>query len=305
MSIGIIVNPRKPEIKKQLQNLDSWIGENRAQAGFYLCGYDSKYLPEKLQNIEQKGEDWLYANCSLLITLGGDGTILRTVARLDSSETKILGVNLGGLGFLANTPPDRMLEHISEFLADNYEVDTRSMLRCKINGQESFSAFNDVIIDKAGFSRVIQIDTKVDGKHLNSYIADGLVVSTPSGSTGYSLSAGGPIVVPHTNAIVINPICPHSLTNRPVVIPDNYDIKIRVFTEHESFNIMRDGMLRGAYPSGTRLVIRKSKRTVSFVKMKSQNFFRTISRKLRWGEDFRDKKRWTYQKDDNTGTTGN
>lgn len=172
------------------------------------------------------------------------------------------------------------------------------MLQCKINGSKtSFTALNDIVIDKAGFSRVIQIDTKINGKLLNSYIGDGLIVSTPTGSTGHSLSAGGPILTPNTKVFVLNPICPHSLTNRPVVISDNSEIIIQVWTESASFNILRDGENQGEYTSGTKIQIKKSHLTIEFIQSKSHNFLNTLRKKLRWGGDFRNKNRWTYQKE--------
>lgn len=210
----------------------------------------------------------------------------------------VLGVNLGGLGFLANTPPEKLLHHVENYLSGNYVVDERTMLCCKIAGTSNkFVALNDIVIDKAGFSRVIQIDTKIDGELLNSYIADGLIISTPTGSTGYSLSAGGPIVPPHTNVFVLNPICPHSLTNRPIVIDDNSEITVQVWTESESFNLMRDGEKKGNFPSGEKFLIKKSPTRARFIQTKSQNFFKILSKKLSWGGDFRNKKRWTYQKE--------
>ncbi len=191
-----------------------------------------------------------------------------------------------------------MTGHLDQVIAGQYYVDERTLLALRQNGsKQTFAALNDIVIDKAGFSRVIQMDVKIDGRALNSYIADGLIISTPTGSTGYSLSAGGPIVAPHSNVISLNPICPHSLTNRPVIIPDDCEITIQVWTEHDSFNIIRDGVQHGSYESGSRFVIKKSKRKVYFIKMKSQNFFKTLSKKLSWGEDFRNKKRWTYQKE--------
>lgn len=234
----------------------------------------------------------------MIITLGGDGTLLRAASKLEKGSIKILGVNLGGLGFLANTSPANFISQIENYITGDYLIDERAMLYCTINGvKESFTALNDIVIDKAGFSRVIQIDAKINGNLLNSYIADGLIVSTPTGSTGYSLSAGGPILTPNTNVFVLNPICPHSLTNRPMVIADDNEISIQVWTESSSFNVLRDGTKQGEFSSGTKIQIRKSPYKIEFIQNKSHNFFKTLSKKLSWGGDFRNKKRWTYQKD--------
>ncbi len=296
--IGIIVNPRKDNVSSILENLDEWVSKFKDQASFWLCTNNSPYVKAEFTQFHISTEKEILSNADIIVTLGGDGTILRTVAKLSENSPQFLGVNLGGLGFLADTTADKLTEHLENVLMGQYYLDERTLIAIRQNGyKKKLIALNDIVIDKAGFARVIQIDVKINGKTLNSYIGDGLIVSTPTGSTGYSLSAGGPIIAPHSKVIVLNPICPHSLTNRPVVVSDDAEISIQVWTEHNSFNIIRDGQSQGSYPSGSRFVIKKSKKNVPFIKMKSQNFFKTLSKKLSWGEDFRNKKRWTYQKE--------
>jgi len=296
--IGIIVNPRKDNVDSVLKTFDNWASKFKDQLSFLLCTNDSPYVDTKFEHFQLATEIEILKLAEIIVTLGGDGTLLRTVAKLNDSSPSFLGVNLGGLGFLADTPPEKLTEHLENVIKGQYSLDERTLINIRQNGsKQKLKALNDIVIDKAGFSRVIQIDVKIDGKTLNSYIADGLIVSTPTGSTGYSLSNGGPVVAPHSNVIVLNPICPHSLTNRPVIIPDNGEISIQVWTEHDSFSIIRDGKNQGNYPSGSRFIVKKSGKKVNFIKMKSQNFFKTLSKKLNWGEDFRNKKRWTYQKD--------
>jgi NAD+ kinase len=229
------------------------------------------------------------------LTLGGDGTILRAVQAITDKQIPILGVNLGGLGFLADTSPEKMINNLEAYLSENYFIENRIVLKCKIeNDDQTYYALNDFVIDKSGFSRVIEIITHVDENLLNSYVADGLIISTPTGSTGYSLSAGGPILVPKTNVFIINPICPHSLTNRPVVINDNSQITLQVYTEYKEMNIYRDGQFVNNYPSGILINISKASFAIKLIKMKEMSFFETLRNKLHWGEDFRDKKRWSY-----------
>jgi len=295
--IGIVVNPRKENINPILDSFNKWAGKYK-DIRFLLCTYNSKYVKKDFSNLQHTQEKKLLKTSNLIITLGGDGTLLRTTNKLNDSSVNIIGVNLGGLGFLANVPAEKLTDHVENYLKGNYTIDERTMLCCYIqNGKERFIALNDIVIDKAGFSRVIQIDAKIDGKLLNSYIADGLIISTPTGSTGYSLSAGGPIVTPHTNVFVLNPICPHSLTNRPLIVDDNSEISVQVWTESESFNLLRDGENKGSFHSGAEFIIKKSKFKVRFIQTKSQDFFKIISKKLSWGGDFRNKKRWTYQKE--------
>ncbi len=295
--VGVVLNPRKENINPPLQQLNDW-AEKRNDIQFLVCSYDSKFVQGPFPALKFVDEKTVFSKTNLLITLGGDGTILRTIANLPHYDFQIFGVNLGGLGFLAATAPNQLIQHLEKYLSGHFRIDKRAVLECRINGTgEKFKALNDIVIDKAGFSRVIQIDTKIDKHALNSYIADGMIISSPTGSTGHSLSAGGPIVVPNSAVFTINPICPHSLTNRPVIVSDTGVIDMQVYTEAESFNIFKDGQRAGSYPSGTHLSIRKFKHPVQFVEVTTQNFLRTLSNKLNWGEDFRNKKRWTYTKE--------
>lgn len=294
ITFGIIVNPRKEQVSLPLHRLNEWINTTNPPAGFILCDYNSPYVDSSYSNIQHVTERELILKADIVLTLGGDGTILRTVQAIGAQNIPILGVNLGGLGFLADTPPDAFIEHIQSFIEGKYFIEERAMLQCKVNDADDYVAFNDMVIDKAGFSRVIEIVTRIDGHLLNSYIADALILSTPSGSTGYSLSAGGPIVIPQTDVFIINPICPHSLTNRPVVVPNKSVISLKVATEHKEVNLFRDGQLVASLPSGTKFEFSKAPYKMKLVKMKEREFFEILRSKLHWGEDFRDKNRWSY-----------
>ncbi len=299
---GIYVNPRKEQVALPLEQLDNWITENNPDAQFLLCTFGSAYTKQAYRNLKICSEEEILEKADIIVTFGGDGTILSTVQSVGERQIPILGVNLGGLGFLADTPPEIFLDHIMACTEGHFLLEERALLQCTINkGEQSFFAFNDVVIDKAGFSRVIEITTFVDDHLLNSYIADALIISTPSGSTGYSLSAGGPIVIPQTNVIIINPICPHSLTNRPVVVPGEAVIRLRVATEYKEINIFRDGQLEAAVPSGTEMEITTAPFGVQLIKMKEREFFETMRSKLHWGDDFRDKKRWSYDEFEKNG----
>ncbi|HGY56719.1 MAG TPA: NAD(+) kinase [Caldithrix abyssi] len=293
--IGIIVNPRKEHVEDSLKRLADWVEQTILPVRFVLCTYDSPYVKKVYPKLPVVTEEELLREAEMIITLGGDGTILRLVHTVNSKQTPILGVNLGGLGFLAETSPHLIVEHLEAYLNNEAYIEDRILLKCEVKGANSvFYALNDIVFDKAGFSRVIEIDTHVDDNLLNSYIADALIVSTPTGSTGYSLSAGGPIVIPQTAVFVINPICPHSLTNRPVVIPDTSKIKIQVHTEYKEINIFRDGEKVHSFPTGSSFMISKAHFYARLVRMKSHSFYDTLRNKLHWGEDFRDKKRWSY-----------
>lgn len=294
-TIGIVLNPRKKQVIPLLETCDDWAERYKDKISFLLCTYDSPYIQKQYNHFSVVNEATLLKRSDLIVTLGGDGTILRTVQAVGKKEIPILGVNLGGLGFLAETSPEQLIPHMEAYLQANYFIEARSLFACHVPGKEdNYFAFNDFVIDKAGFSRVIEIMTYVNGNLLNSYVADALILSTPSGSTGYSLSAGGPIVIPETNVFLINPICPHSLTNRPVVVPNTSKITLKVYTEHKEVSLIRDGQLVKNYPSGTTLELYKADFKVRLVKVKPHSFFETLRNKLHWGEDFRDKNRWTY-----------
>lgn len=293
-TLGIIVNPRKEQITIHLHKLDNWLRSKKISVDFLLCSYESKYAEESYECIQPVTENELLKRSQMIITLGGDGTILKAFQVIGKMEIPILGINLGGLGFLADTSPDHMIHNLSSCLDGNYYLENRSVLQCQVNNNgPTVYAFNDIVIDKSGFSRVIEIITHVNHSLLNSYIADGLIISTPTGSTGYSLSAGGPIVSPQTNVFLINPICPHSLTNRPVIVADSSVITLKVFTEYKEINIYRDGQIVNSYPSGTSFQISKADFCVRLVKMKKMSFYDTLRNKLHWGDDFRNKHRWS------------
>ncbi|NOX89787.1 MAG: NAD(+) kinase [Calditrichaeota bacterium] len=297
LTIGIIVNPRKEQISIPLEILNTWKKNNKKiDIKFLLCSFESKYVHGRFSFLQSVSLQEVLDSSQLVLALGGDGTILRTVQLVNRREIPIMGVNLGGLGFLAETSPEKLTTHLENYLKGQYFIEERSLLKCHVvDTDQTFFAFNDLVVDKAGFSRVIEIVTHVDDCLLNSYIADALIISTPTGSTAYSLSAGGPIVVPETNVFIINPICPHSLTNRPVVVPDSSFIRLKVFTEFREVKLFRDGQLIQGYPSGTSFHLTKADFVVKLVKMKEKGFYDTLRNKLHWGEDFRDKKRWSYQ----------
>lgn len=295
-TIGIILNPRKKEVRAPLQALDTWLDSHYPDLEVLLCTFDSPFVRKNYRHFSMTSAEEVIKRAELIITLGGDGTILRTVQLVAGAGTPVLGVNLGGLGFLADTSPENFIEHLQSFLSGQYIIENRVMLKCHVlDSDQTFHAFNDLVIDKAGFSRVIEIVTYVDNRLLNSYIADALILSTPTGSTGYSLSAGGPIVIPETSVFLINPICPHSLTNRPVVVPDSSTIQLDVFTEFKEVNLFRDGQMVQSYPGGTSFQITRSEWQVKLIKMESRGFYETLRSKLHWGEDFRNKDRWSYK----------
>jgi NAD+ kinase len=223
----------------------------------------------------------------LIVVLGGDGTLLG-VARLVASEgTPILGVNLGGLGFLTEVTISEAQAALGRVLAGEYEVDRRIMLEAIVDRAseeipQSFQAFNDVVVSKGPLGRMLQLDVVANDTPFCSYRADGLIIATPTGSTAYALAAGGPIVYPTLDAIVLAPICPHTLSNRPVVLPDSYEIEIRVKAPDHDTTFTVDGQESSQLGPDDLIKIHRGRHVVSLIRS-AHPYFEIWRNKLRWG----------------------
>ena len=231
--------------------------------------------------------DFSLIDCA--VSVGGDGTLLELITQIKGSGTPVLGVNAGRLGFLATTPIDRSEQILQGILEKKVTFDKRSLIRLDSTGQwfgEQNFALNEFAITKRDTSSMIVIKAYIDGQLLNSYWADGLIISTPTGSTGYSLSAGGPLVMPQTNNFIITPINPHSLTVRPVVVPDNCEIRLKVEGRAKKVLISLDHR-SVSVKTGVDLVLKKESFQVNLIKLESYNYFKTLKNKLNWGLDTR------------------
>ena len=224
----------------------------------------------------------------LLIVLGGDGTLLSGARAMKSRIVPILAVNLGGLGFLSSVTLDDMYPALESVLSGSYKVSDRLRLEAQIlrGGQsvEHQTALNDAVLTKTALARMLEFDLYIDGSHVTRYRADGMIVATPTGSTAYSLAAGGPIVDPHLRAFVITPICPHMLTNRPLVIPDTSRVEIDVGTAVEGTFLTLDGQVGFQLEPGDRVAVTRSANHVLLVQPPQKSYFEILRSKLRWGE---------------------
>lgn len=223
----------------------------------------------------------------LALSIGGDGTFLRTAARVNKQNIPILGINTGRLGFLADVKETEVEDTLTEILHDEYHIEERSQLRLFTDERAFLGynyALNEIAILKRDSSSMITIHTSIDGEYLTSYEADGLVISTPTGSTAYSMSVNGPIIVPQSNSLVLSPVAPHSLNVRPLVIPDTCIISLRVESRSQYFLIALDGRSE-VFPSGIHLRVSKADHTTKVIKRKDHTFFRTLREKLMWGAD--------------------
>ncbi len=227
----------------------------------------------------------LAERADLILSFGGDGTILRTAHEVDSRGIPILGVNIGRLGFLADVDIGKILEAIDRLESGDYTLDTRLALSVAIDGEESEQqwALNDVVIARAGPAGLIAIDVVVDSTPLNRYWADGLIISTPTGSTAYSLAVGGPIVAPGSDVVILSPIAPHSLTIRPVVLPSGSVIEASVAESRHPYILAIDGQSFDARRDAMTITIRSAPHRINLVKFTDQHYFRTLRNKLSWG----------------------
>jgi NAD+ kinase len=219
---------------------------------------------------------------NLLITFGGDGTLL-SVARHAPADVPILGVNMGTLGFLTEVRVEEFPETLEHVLAGSFQTEERMTFDVAV-ADRSYRVLNDATINKSALARIVDMRVSVAGAFVSNFRADGLIVATPTGSTAYNLSAGGPIIHPAMSAIVITPICPHMLTNRPIVLPDGLDVEIRIATEHQEIFLTLDGQEGLPLTAADTVRVRKSATSVRLVRTGEKSYFDVLRAKLKWGE---------------------
>lgn len=233
-----------------------------------------------------EGDDF---DADMVLSMGGDGTFLKAASHVGSKNIPILGINTGRLGFLADVSPEEMEATFEDLFNRNYKIEDRSVLQVISQGQPIKGnpfGLNEIAILKRDSSSMITIHTSINGAYLTTYQADGLVIATPTGSTAYSLSIGGPVIVPHSNTIAITPVAPHSLNVRPIVINDDWEITLDVESRSHNFLVAIDGRSETCR-EGSRLTIRKADYHIKVVKRTNHIFFHTLRDKMMWGADSR------------------
>jgi len=223
----------------------------------------------------------------VIVVFGGDGTMLSVARLVGDYDCPILGANLGSLGFLTEVTLDHLYRNLTDLLEGNYQVESRCMLLAQIirpdGTEDTFHALNDVVINKSALARVITVDAYFDGHFIASFVADGLIVSTPTGSTAYNLSAGGPIVYPSLESIVITPICPHTLTNRPLIVPPAAKVRF-VLRSGEDVMITVDGQVGVEFHTGDQIVCTQSPQKTRLIRSGKKSFFDVLREKLNWAK---------------------
>lgn len=285
--VGIVVKPHQPDALQKICDLAEWLDAR----GIVLAGGPA-IERERIEHqtgcaVESIDEHKLAASVDLILVLGGDGTMIATARMNGDTEVPVLGVNYGGLGYLAEIRIEELYSALESILAGQYAVERRVMLSIQmLRGDDEVTSnrvLNDVVINKSALARILEIEAYLNEQFVNSFRADGLIVSTPTGSTAYNLSAGGPVIYPTMNAIVLTPICPFTLSNRPIVVPDDSIIELRLKTELEECALTLDGQVGFPLIAGDRVMIRKSRTTFNLVQPMNRNYFDVLRDKLRWG----------------------
>lgn len=278
--LGIITKPSEPRAAELAALIARWAAER--EINLFVNDRVTDLPPGTFSASARE----IAGNCDLLIVLGGDGTMISTARLVAGRGTQVLGINLGTLGYLTEFAAEEAIPALEYVIRGNYEVDKRMMLDWRVlrDGDQvgAGTALNDVVLNKSALARIIDIDCWVGTHYVTGYRADGLIVATPTGSTAYNLSAGGPIIARGAEAISICPICPHTLTNRPLVLPFDVEIKLQMNTREQEVMLTSDGQTGLPLMDADKVEIRKSEKTFNTVCSKDRDYFEILRSKLKW-----------------------
>ena len=290
MLIGIIANITKENVfevvssfteKLKKEKIDYMLTKSIVEnKGHFKLQIDENFIAE---------DNELYKKSDIIISIGGDGTMLATAFKAFEFDKPVLGLNLGKLGFLVETDVSQIESVINLIKEKKYTIEERMVLSatCDVAGSDKLIAVNDLVIEKGGYPKMIELTAWVDDEYVTTFSADGLIIATPTGSTGYSLSTGGPIVAPTTKAITLSPISPHSLTVKPIVLSSEQVIKLRADSPHKEIQVSCDGQRVSYLPPPLEILIKKSDRSLKLIKTSLTTYFETLRNKLLWGIDVR------------------
>jgi NAD+ kinase len=279
---GIVVKPNKPDAIRLAKEVIEWLGKREVQV--YVEEAVAPAIPHSHSCPRSEISQWV----DFLIVLGGDGTLLSAARDMKGENVPILGVNLGGLGFLTETTLQELYPILERILEGRIETEKRMKLCATVlRGGErvgEYSVLNDVVISKSVLARIINLRNSINGAYVTTYRGDGVIVSTPTGSTAYALAAGGPIIYPSMDSILITPICPHALTNRPLLIPDRATVEFTLESEDSAVQLTLDGQVGCALNPFDQVVVTKAQDYVFFIKSPFKDYFQILRTKFKWGE---------------------
>jgi len=281
-SIGIVAKIHDPRCGKVAGDLVSWV------TGKGMTPLVEERLAAHLGTGEGSKGFEIAAKADLVVVLGGDGTLISVARLMVEREVPIVGVNLGSLGFLTEITLGEMYDLLEKFLSGEYGISERMMLQAQIvRNRETIATYrvlNDVVINKGALARIIDLETMIDGNYLTRFRSDGLIISTPTGSTGYSLAAQGPVVHPSLDCLLVTPICPHTLTNRPIVVGGDSSLEVRLQSKDEDVFLTLDGQVKLDLESGDTIVVNKAACRTRLVVSSTKDYYEVLRAKLKWGE---------------------
>ena len=282
-TVAIISKPGRPQLAEVAARLVQWL---RANGYGVIADAETCAVVGSLECAAR--ESIAARNPEFVVVLGGDGTMLSAARSVAQAGIPILGVNLGSLGFMTEVRAEELETTLAALGRKQCVVDARGMLHCQLvrDGKcvAGYEALNDIVVNKAALARMVDFDVYVNQQFVSNYKADGVIIATPTGSTAYSLAAGGPILTPDVNAFVITPVSPHALTNRPLVVPDRSEIMVEVKQPQEEAHLTVDGQTGGPLRQGDRIVCRKSEHRIQLLHLPHRNFFDVLRAKLKWGQ---------------------
>lgn len=285
-TFGIWGNSQKPEFWEYLPQIMEWAESSS------LNVFLTTHIDQRLQDTESYTYDIIesaedFQKLDFILALGGDGTILSLARAVAHRKTPILGVHLGKLGFLAEVTIDKMFERLNQVVSGNYQIQKRMVLKGTVTCEKedkTFYALNDFVVDRGASHRLLSCLLKSDNHIVAKYQADGLIVSTPTGSTAYSLSAGGPVVDPEVESIIVSPICPHSLTFRPIVLPHKSVLSIEFADEEDQASFAVDGQITEQLDSNSKIIVEKGEYFIQLIIFSDSSYFKTLRVKMGWGK---------------------
>jgi NAD+ kinase len=272
---GLVLRPNSPEIKQTYLEIKQQFENVNIKV---VLETSSALMIE-----EENGLDFetLCKQSDFLVSIGGDGTLISVARRSFEFDIPVLGIHLGTLGFLTDITLNELPTFLDKLKQGEYRIDNRMMIKGNAN-KNSFSAFNDIVISRKSISNMLRVDAKIDGKLFNSYYGDGLIISTPTGSTAYNLSAGGPVVFPLTDAFIVTPVAPHSLTQRPLVLPADFEIEFFI-PDSLGAVVIVDGQDIYEIPENESIKIKIASKKAKLIHRRERNYFEVLNKKLQWG----------------------